>query len=182
MEYAAAISLAWSELSAIAQEKQYTVRFLADEYNIDWQQRSVFSISCNVPARPADTILVLHYLVRKLKGLPQLKGEWISFRQAGGEVYYPNFKTRVLEPIARKYKDKPEGLLELSQRFCAKRVQTADVSVVLEAFEGVPILISFWRGDEEFPAEANVLFDKSIADIFCTEDIVVLTEILAHSI
>jgi len=32
------------------------------------------------------------------------------------------------------------------------------------------------RGDEEFGPEANILFDKSITDIFCTEDIVVLSE------
>lgn len=182
MEYVAALEKAWSQLEKLAQEKDYLVGFLSDDYSVDLRKKSVYSISCNAPAKPYYSILILHYLARKLKGLPQLKNEWISFKQAGGQAYYPTFKKRVLDTIVRKYKDKPQSLLELTERFNAKRAQAGDISVVIEAAEGVPILISFWRGDEEFGPEANCLFDKSITDIFCTEDIVVLAEIVAHSI
>ena len=56
------------------------------------------------------------------------------------------------------------------------------MSIVLEVTEGVPILISLWRADEEFAANANIFFDRSINKIFCTEDIVVLAEMVAHAI
>jgi hypothetical protein len=39
-----------------------------------------------------------------------------------------------------------------------------------------------WRPDEEFGPEANLLFDKSITGIFCTEDIVVLAGIIASEV
>ncbi|MCQ9208040.1 MAG: DUF3786 domain-containing protein [Omnitrophica bacterium] len=182
MKYVAAISKAWSELEQSDSQRKYSLRFLADTYSIDSENKSVFSASCGVPAKPYYSILLLHYLVRKLKGLPRIKGEWVSFKELGGEVYYPTFKKRVIDTIVRKYQDKPEALLQLSERFPAKRAQLAEVSIVIEVLERVPILISFWRADEEFGAQANVLFDQSISQIFCTEDIVVLAEILAHSI
>lgn len=180
-EYTDALSKAWSDLSKISPEKGYSLRLLADEYNIDLENRRILSGS----AAPKNyiSILLLHYLIRRLGGLPQIKGEWISFKQLpGGQGYFPNFKKRVIDIILQKYGARPEGLLKLVERFPAKRARLADISIVLEILERVPVLINFWRGDSEFGPAANILFDQGISAIFCTEDIVVLAEVLAHRI
>jgi hypothetical protein len=136
-----------------------------------------------VSAKEYISILVLHYAAKRIAGLPLISGEWIDFRQLdGGQGYYPTFKKRVIDTIKRKYGANPEALLKLSERFKAKREESADTSVCLEVFEGVPVLLQVWKGDEEFGPEANILFDRNIKDIFCTEDIVVLSEFVAHSI
>ena len=44
------------------------------------------------------------------------------------------------------------------------------------------MLITIWKADDEFGPDANILFDKNITKIFCIEDTVVLTEIVAHTI
>jgi len=182
--YDVALSKAWAELENLTQEKNHTVRFLDDEYSINLEKKSVLSLSRNVPAKTPVSILILHYLSRRLKGLPQPTGEWISFRQLdGGQVYYSVFRKRVLEPIIRKYGENPKGFVsELTKRFKAKQDSQADASVVLDVFDGIPILITLWRGDEEFSPEANVLFDRSITEIFCTEDTVISAEIVASMI
>lgn len=141
------------------------------------------SLSCNVAAKDYTTILILHYLTRKLRGLPILTSEWVSFKELSAiEGYSAAFRERAIEPILKKYGNNPEGVLSALERLPAKRIQQGDVGVVLEAFEGVPVLITLWRQDEEFGPEANMLFDKSISRIFCTEDIVVLAGIIAHQI
>ena len=184
MTYEAALSKAWEELENIAHEKNHTVRFLDNKYSIDLEKKTILSLSSNVPANTHMTILILHYLSRKLTGIPQLTGEWISFKQLeGGQVYYSVFRKRVLEPIIRKYGKNPEGFLsELTKRFKAKEIKQADASVVLEVFDGIPVLITLWQGDEEFSPEANVLFDGNISEIFCTEDTVICAEIAASLI
>ena len=183
MGYDVALSKAWQELKGLAREKDYTVRFLNDNYRLDLDKKTVFSASCGISAKIYAGILILHYLIRRLKGLPPVNGEWISFGQLeGGQGYYPVFTKRVIDPILRKYRADPDRLFGLIERFKAKRVQLADISVVLEVFDSVPVLITFWRGDEEFSPELNVLFDKSIVEVFCTEDIVVLSETVAHTI
>lgn len=183
MGYDIAIAKAWLELEEISKKKKYTVRLLRDEYTVDMEDKRILSLSCNVSAKDSVSILILHYLVRSLKGLPTITNEWVSFQQLdGGQGYYSAFKGRTLKTILRKYKSKPEALLELTSRFKAKRVQFADIALVFDVFDGVPFVIEMWRGDDEFGPEVNLLFDKSITDIFCTEDIVVLSEFVVHQI
>ena len=183
MGYAVALSKAWQELEDHSGNKHIRVRFLADEYTVDLENKRILSSSCNVAAKDWITILILHYLKQKMQGLPLLSSQWLSFRElAGGKEYFPVFKKRVIDVIARKYGCKPDALLGLTERFKAKASQLADVSVVVEVFDGVEVLIALWRGDDEFGPEANILFDESIKNIFCTEDIVVLAEFIAHSV
>lgn len=183
MGYDIAINKSWDELFKLSHERVISVKFLADEYTVDLNEKKVISLSCNVPAKEYTTILILHYAVRKLKGLPALTGEWVSFKELSGvEGYYPAFRQRVIEPIIRKYGSNPQGMLEALERLPAKRVEQGDIGIVLEVFEAVPALIILWRPDEEFGPEAGVLFDKSITQIFCTEDIVVLAEFVAKQL
>lgn len=183
MAYDVAINKAWEDLSKLNPDKVLTVKFLVDEYTIDIEAKKVFSLSCDVPAKDFLVILILHYLMQKLKGLTALTGEWLTFRELSGiEGYEPAFKKRSIEPIVRKYGSNPEGLLEVLDRLPGKRIDQGDIGIVLEVFKGVPVMVILWRADEEFVPEVNMLFDKSIIRIFCTEDIVVLAGIIATSL
>jgi hypothetical protein len=180
MSYEAAINKAWQDLAGLNPPKTLSIKFLADEYAVDCQQRKILSLSCNAKALDFYAILILHYLIKKIKGLPELTGEWLTFREFSGiEGYYDAFKKRAIEPLIKKYGGNPSGILQVLERMPAKKVEGADVAIVLEACEGVPVLIKLWRSDEEFGPDANVLFDRSVIQIFGTEDIVVLAGIIA---
>ncbi|HCJ67162.1 MAG TPA: hypothetical protein DHV62_07530 [Elusimicrobia bacterium] len=193
MSYEEAKTQSWLKLeeiteepiqSSIHQNSVYQVRFLADEYTVNLSNHSVLSLSGNVPPPEHIAILVLRYLVKKIEGLPPLEDEWITFRQlTGGEGYYPTFYKRAIEPIKRKYGDNPQGLLTALERFdVCRQIEYGDVAIEILPFENVPVVITLWGKDEEFSSEANILFDQSIEKIFSTEEVVVLTEFIAHSI
>ena len=183
MGYEIAINKAWDELKEITQEKNFSVRFLGDEYSLNLADRKIISLACNIPAKDFTAILLLHYLKVKLKGLPRLTGNWVSFKEFSGvEGYYPAFRKRSIEPIIRKYGSNPEGLLAALDKFPSRKVKEGDVGIVLEVLEGLPAMVLIWRSDEEFGPEANMLFDQSISKIFCTEDIVVLAGIIASQL
>lgn len=183
MSYETAINKAWDTLVKITKDKNFSVKFLADTYDINLKERQVLSLSCNAPAKDFNAILILHYLIAKLKGLPNLSGEWVPFKEvAGTEGYFAAFKKRSIEPIIRKYGNNPEGLLSILERLPSKKSNLPDVSVIIEAFEEVPILIRTWLRDEEFSPDANIFFDKNIIDIFCTEDIVILAGLVASAV
>jgi hypothetical protein len=166
MSYEAAKLKAWEELRNLNPAKSLAVKFLADEYSIDLQNQAVISVSCNVLAKDFYTILILHYAVKKLQGLPAVTGEWLTFRELSGiEGYFEAFKKSVIEPIIRKYGYRLE-----------------DNAMEVLAFEGVPALVKVWKPDEDFGPDANIYFDRSIREIFCTEDIVVLAGIIAASL
>ena len=183
MSYSAAMQKAWDDLAKLNPAKNITVKFLADQYSVDLEAKKVISFACNVPAKDYPAILILHYLIQKIKGLSQLTGKWFNFRELSGiEGYYPAFRKRSIEPIIRKYGFNPLGILEVLDRLPAKKINEQDVAIVLDAFEGVPVLVKLFRADEEFGPDANVLFDSSISKIFCTEDIVVLAGLVASSL
>ncbi|MFA5145386.1 MAG: DUF3786 domain-containing protein [Candidatus Omnitrophota bacterium] len=183
MSYDIAINKAWDELAKLNPGNTFLVKFLADEYTIDLGVKKVLSLSCNTVAGDFTAILILHYARQKLKGLPDLTGEWLTFRELSGiEGYYPAFRKRAIEPVIRKYGNNPLGILQVLERLPAKRAMEPDVSIILEAFEGVPALIKLWGSDDEFGPDANMLFDRSIKAIFCTEDIIVLAGIVAASL
>ncbi|MCX5704994.1 MAG: DUF3786 domain-containing protein [Candidatus Omnitrophica bacterium] len=166
MSYEAAKLKAWEELRNLNPAKSLAVKFLAEEYSIDLQNQVVMSLSCNVPAKDFYCILILHYAVKKLQGLPAVIGEWLTFRELSGiEGYFEAFKKRAIEPIIRKYGHKVE-----------------DTVIEVITFEGVPALVKVWKSDEDFGPDANIYFDRSIREIFCTEDIVVLAGIIASSL
>ena len=183
MGYEIALQKAWEELLKRNPEDRLSVKFLVDTYEADTRQKTVVSLSCNTPAKDFTAILLLHYAARKLRGLPRVSSQWRTFREVSGvEGYSEAFRKRSVEPIIRKYGKNPQGLLTALERLPAVEAKQADAAIVITAFEAVPILIEVWAGDDEFPPEANMLFDASITQIFCTEDIVVLAGFIASSV
>jgi len=185
MSYVQALDKAWNEIAAETTEKRFSVKLLSDIYEIDLDRKVALSSSCNVPAKDHVTIILLHYLGQKLafKTLPQPAGEWIDFNElVGGEGYYPAFKKRTIDHVVKKYGQNPEDLLRVTQRMPAKVANFSDVSVIIYPFVEIGILIKISKGDEELGPAANILYDRNISKIFCTEDIVVLTEIIVHQL
>ena len=86
MGYEVALNKAWEDLVNLnpSPVKNLLVKFLADEYSVDIRERKVFSSSCNVPAKDFVSILLLHYLAQKIKGLPVPSGRWLTFREFSG--------------------------------------------------------------------------------------------------
>jgi len=183
MGYEAAFKKAWDDLANLKAPKNLSVKFMADEYSVDSEAKNILSLSCNTPAKDFVSILILHYLAVKLKNLPELSGKWLTFRELSGiEGYFDAYHKRSIEPIIRKYGNTPEALKEVLNRLPGRLSEGGDVSIIIEAFANVPVLIKLWKQDEEFGPDANMYFDESIKNIFCTEDIVVLAQIVASQL
>lgn len=168
MAYTRALDKAWDGLGSLAGDERIEVRLLSDTYLIDPVSRAITSLASNLPAKDHLSLILLHYLASKkrLGKLPLHTGEWIGFNQIeGGSAYYPTYRKRTIERLARKFAGARE-----------------DFKKIVEVLDGVRIMVTLSKADEEFAAEANILYDRGITDIFCTEDIVVLTEILTGAI
>ncbi|MFH1353107.1 MAG: DUF3786 domain-containing protein [bacterium] len=183
MGYKAALDKAYGELSATRAAGRLSVRFFSDEYSADLEKRTLKNTKDGRIADDYIAVLILHYAVRKMDGLPPLTGKWISFRALdGGEVYYPAFRKRAIEPVIKKYGANPEGLLSNMERLGAEKGSAGDYSIKLNPFDNVPALVSIFGQNEEFPASANFLFDESIKRIFATEDVAVLAGLVASKL
>ncbi len=183
MGYEVALKKSWEDLANQKGPKNLSVKFLADEYSVDTAAEKILSLSCNVPAKDFVSILILHYLAQKLKGLPALSRQWLTFRELSGvEGYYAAYRKRSIEPIIRKYGKSPDAIKDVLSRLPGRLAEGGDISIIIEAFINVPVLIKLWRLDAEFGPDANMYFDASIKNIFCTEDIVMLAQMVSSQL
>lgn len=185
MGYANALDKAWADIKELLTEGVFPVKFLSDTYSVDARKKEVLSDSCNIPAKDYISLIILHYLIRTLplKGSLEPCGEWIDFNSLeGGEGYYPAFRKRTIDRILKKFGGSPEDLLTAAGRFQSSKSDRGDAGIIIYPFTEVPVMITVYRPDEEFGPDANILYDRTISDIFCTEDVVVLTEILVHQL
>jgi len=180
-DYAAAFDLAARALkakdpvqaAALAeadfQDGALGLRFLDQEVRVDLDPVQVRRIDGReIPL--TDQVLVLHYL-SQADGRP-LAGEWIAYRDIpGAEVYHPVFYQRAVAPLLKAFGPRPELLEELAAVYPISPGQAGDVSVVVQAFARVPLELIIWAGDDEFPAEANILLDRSVSGYLTAEDV-----------
>ena len=182
MGYGLALEKSWDVLlkSNPSSPNNLLVKFLGQDFSVNLEQKSVIEVATREPAKDFLSILILHYLAQKIKGLPELTGCWKTFRDLSGvQGYYEAYHKRALEPIINKYGKDLEAFKGILERLPGKFSTGGDIGLELEVFQNVPVLIKLWQQDTEFAADANLYFDTSIKEIFCTEDIVVLAQILA---
>jgi len=183
MGYDAALNKAWEDLAKQKAPKDLSVKFMHDEYSVDIASRRVLSLSCNSAVGDFLVILILHYLAKELKGLPVPSGQWLTFREFSGiEGYYDAYQKRSIEPIIRKYGKNPDALKDVLKRLPGKLSEGGDVSIIIEAFQSVSVLVKLWKQDTEFAPDANMYFDANIKDIFCIEDVVVLAQMISSQL
>ena len=152
--------------------------FLGRLYQVRPPEFDVVLVAEGEEAPIREKILLLHYLQTASGAAPA--GEWIAFEQVpSGELYLGNFKARSVDRLARAFGGREEMLVEVAGEIGGNRAEHGDVSVELRPLPQVPVLLVLWRGDDEFPAAGNLLFDARVTEYLPLEDMVVLAEMVA---
>jgi hypothetical protein len=119
-------------------------------------------------------VLLLHYLegVWGSSGA-SLTGEWIAFQDVpDGRFYLDAFQRRAKLPLVQAFGERPGLMAELAREaYGAESIDFGDTSVSVPVLPRIRIALVLWAGDEEFPPEGNLLFDRNILSVFSAEDI-----------
>jgi len=130
----------------------------------------------------AEKILILHYLGSGAATEPEVpsSGRLVSFQQlAGASFYEPTYRKRGPARIARRFGENVQAFVRACLSLGWTEEKLGDAAYggpVLPRLRCVAVL---HRGDEEFPAEANLLFDDGIAQLLPLEDVAVLAGLVA---
>jgi hypothetical protein len=121
-------------------------------------------------------LLILHHLYFH-KVDAENSGNMVAFRNLREcSVFEPAYQKMTLTPFV-EYFNKKSYLLKKRAIDTGGQITTgADVSFIINAFPLIPLQFFFWDGDDEFPANANILFDKNIAQFIHPESIPVLAD------
>jgi hypothetical protein len=189
-DYKAAIALAAAELKQInpqrlknrtgceyfseAGKEGLLVPYFGQPRRVSWPEMIVTPGEGGGEIILTEQILILHYLLHAT-GAP-LTGQTIDFRQvpAGGSFYWSAFVSRAKKPLLATFGHDLEFYLKVAASLGGEVLPLGEAAARFLAFPLVPVTHVLWRGDEEFPPEANILFDETIPQYLPTEDIAAL--------
>jgi len=163
--------------------KTLVLNALNQKVSITWPDLTFVSEKPEAETPIQQQILYLHYLCGawSSKGA-KATGEWISFQEIpDGRFYMDAFQRRAKNPMVMTFGEKPDLLLKVAtELYGAVPFNQGDVSVVVRALPLVPVALILWKGDEEFPPEGNVLFDRSIIGVLSAEDVAWLSGMVVY--
>ncbi|RLB44325.1 MAG: hypothetical protein DRH12_00060 [Deltaproteobacteria bacterium] len=156
------------------------LEFLNKELQIEWptMKFSVLGNDNEVPLQ--EQVLILHYLLG-CQG-SKLEGQWVAYQEIpDGRFYLDAFVSRAKQPLLKAFGQEPDLLSEIAtELYNAEPFDHGDVSVMVKALPKVPVALILWKGDDEFPPEGSILFDKSIQDILSAEDVAWLAGMVVY--
>jgi hypothetical protein len=139
---------------------------LNTEYEINLSDRQIYTIKSETAQKPAEfleQLCLLAYLINA-SDLPPANKLVKAETFPGGQFFFRgqhSFPTVKLEKV---FGDCSEALYDKSAQLDAKKCEYGDASIELKMLPRIPVTIVIWKGDEEFPARASILFDKTAAD------------------
>jgi len=171
-----------SERSGFESEDGNTFRipFLNRVYRVhypDFEFEDRSEVGKEIPIQ--EQILILHYM-SALSTRP-LTGQWISYREIpGASFYFSAFVKRAIVPLKNVFGQNLAGFSNAASQLNGKPIALGDAGFEFDILPKVPLQLILYTGDEEFPAEANILFDKSIGKILSAEDIAWLAGMVVY--
>ncbi|MCL4502877.1 MAG: DUF3786 domain-containing protein [Deltaproteobacteria bacterium] len=189
-DYKAAIALATGELQKINPKRlssrtgcEYFFEenregllapYFGQMRRVAWPEISVTQVTGAGEIPLTEQILILHYL-KGCTGEP-LSGHSIDFREVpdGGGFYWSAFVSRAKKPLLETFGNDLDLYLKVAQSLGGEPQDLGDAAARFLAFPLIPVTHVLWSGDEEFPPEANILFDQTISQHLSTEDIAAL--------
>jgi hypothetical protein len=126
-----------------------------------------------------EQVLILHYLMAA--ETPDLTGKWVSYREIpGASFYFGAFVKRAVDPLKKVFGQNISGFCQAAEKLQARKIENGDAGFEFQMFPAVPLQLILWEGDNEFPAEANILFDKTIGRMLSPEDVAWLAGMVVY--
>ncbi|MEM5788052.1 MAG: DUF3786 domain-containing protein [Syntrophobacteraceae bacterium] len=126
-----------------------------------------------------DKVLISHYLLGASGKKPS--GNLITFRQVpDGKFYFEAFQKRARDPFLEFFAGNGRFFKTCAGIMGAVPVETGDYGMRFRVLPMIEVQLVLWEGDEEFPADATILFDDTIQLHLSAEDIAVLSGSLVY--
>jgi len=125
--------------------------------------------------------LFLHYF-QKADGTP-LAHRWVAYRELpDGMFYFHAFQGYTRARLIKAFANDLARFGDASSKAGGEPLSHGDASFLFHALPRVPLAVVYWYGDDEFPPNADVLFDASAGRYLSTDGLAVLGRELCSKI
>jgi hypothetical protein len=144
--------------------------------------RAINPAHTETPPRDAHVsiqIVLLHYLLTADGASPA--DRWLAFRELPDGLFYAQaFAGHAEGLLAEKLGADLSRFRQAAAALGGQPLALADAAYRFQAFPRLAVAALLWEGDEDFPAQARILFDASASHYLPTEDLAGIGDWLAH--
>lgn len=167
-----------SLLPELTPEDDYlTLTHFGRKYGVHRVTGEIVSLN-PIPTVSHNIKLNIYTLLNYVSPLARFQDNWVPFENLRStSPFAPAFKNGVIKPFARTFSGHMDKLDAAFKRLGGNRIPYSDLGYQVNAFDCIPMRFLFWEGDDEFPAQANLLFDASATDFIHGESIVTIATV-----
>jgi len=159
-------------LGAQFSNEKLTIKCLGKDFSVDTQG----NIFTEIHVHSWIAVPVLNYILSGA-GTP-VSGKWVPFRELeGGKTWYRLFGQRCEKPlkkVADTYTDLFEDMIHLFNGRQVENHYASDISLVLHPLPKVPLLVCYWKPEDDLESDLNIFFDSKAEDNLPIESIYTL--------
>jgi hypothetical protein len=135
----------------------------------------------NQPLSDFHLTLLLYYLLTA-DGTP-LTGKWVSFADLpDGRMYNTAFQGYSGDEIVKAFGLDLDAFKSACLTAKGNLVDIGNASFVFQALPRVPLMLTYWLGDEDFPSSCKILFDESASHYLPIDACAILGSMLVRKL
>ena len=163
-----------------SQKTSLVFHLLREELQLCLPENEIRSRSGHPPTE-LQQLLALYYFVRA-DGTP-VSGQWISFAELpDGRFYNPAFQGYTGAELGRAFGNDLPALERAASRLNGVAQSLGDRAYAFDVLPHLPMLLAYWRGDEDFPAACQLLFDASAPHYLPTDGCAITGSLLTRQL
>ena len=161
---------------------QYRVNIWGRTYCVDLEKNEVRPLGKDPGTYHGYLYLFILYFLMKSKNIPP-SGEWVSEKDIpGGAAFFRGPHTIPVGLITECFGNNMDLFRETCKKLNGTPVELADAAYVFQITSTLPVAVLYWKGDEDFPSEARLLFDRTIERQLPLDIVYALAVEICHSI
>lgn len=158
------------------EKSEFIIRLMGENVIVKYPSGEVFKEDGSEIQKYPPKTLILRYLINA-RGVKPINKD-ITYRDVdGGNVYYNNFYGRCLLRLSKTFGNNVEKFMSVFEKLGAERVNMGDAAYKFEFLNNIFVTFALWKGDEEFPASSQILFDGNVPFYFTAEDLAVVGDV-----
>ena len=120
-----------------------------------------------------NTVMMIYNMFHYAIENPIASNTMIPFRQVKRAYPFEGaYKRDILNELEHRFSGKTELLEKACIALNGEKMKQGDVGYLLPVYPFLKLAVLFWDKDEEFEAQANMLFDSNVTDFMHEENVV----------
>ena len=127
------------------------------------------------------TLLSVVYLMEAKEIAPA--GEWVTAESLpSGSFFFRGLHVIPTAEVADRFGDDRDGFIEAGRRLGGASIEGGDACIQIQVLPRIALRLVLWLGDEDFPAQATMLFDGGVHEHMPLDALLLLAKHVARAL